>query len=984
MLIAAALVATPLAATGIEGFKHSSWTPEQGAPSNVVGIAQTPDGYLWIASAEGVFRFDGLSFESIPAPREARFANAIPTSVFADRDGRLWVGFNQNAGAAVYRAGRLHALSMPSPPPSILKFTQTADGALWASWGGQGDRLFRYRNDNWQVMDRRLNLPPGEIAAMASTADGSLWVTLGNSRADGTLARLLPGAARFQTEADRIGFTMLARAPDGALWISDRNATRMIRDAKGAPPVRPRLFPPVGGAAVPTLAFDRRGGIWGTTRGVGLFRLDPTTGTGVERLEVGRMLSSDATIDAFTDREGSIWVATDVGLDRYRPAAIARLSAIPADVQDGLKLARANDGTVFVAGSQALYALAPGGPARRIADGLGRVATLCPASDGGIWIAHGGSMTRYDATGSLTTSFALPPDPVAPTSCAQDRGGRLWIDGAGTIWVGTKARWQRAAADLQGGGALDIVADPDGSGVLVNTGHADLLKLDAVTSRGVPGPPLAIGALAALWTSRDGVYASGAKGIARIAGGRVQRIEATNNPWLVGVRGMALGKDGAAWFLVRLGIVRVAVRDLARGFAAPTTALPHRLFDSHDGYATRGQAISFRTPQVAATGDGRLIFATRAGPLLVDPADAVRSPLSPPVSIRSISVGSLVRRDPPASLTLPAGTHTVRIGFAVNSLAVPSRNRAFYRLEGQSGGWTAAGGRREATYTNLGPGRYRFQVIGVSADGVWNRRGQTQAIEIPPTFLQSWTFKLLCMALGLALLWVAYRIRLRFLAREIRSRLLDRLRERERVARDIHDTLLQSIQALMLRFQLAADGLPAGHPARGQLEEAMDRADDVIAEGRDRLSDLRRTEGLEDPEAALREIAGHQLAGTAIAITIRSSGTVRPIDAVAWDELASIAAEVLFNAARHAHASAMVAEIQYRSTGLTLRITDDGIGIPPHMAKEGRQGHFGIAGMRERAARIGGHFRIERRREGGTEVTVTVPAAMVYGSSRKR
>ena len=222
-----------------------------------------------------------------------------------------------------------------------------------------------------------------------------------------------------------------------------------------------------------------------------------------------------------------------------------------------------------------------------------------------------GAVASY--SGVLGQSVRLPPDPVAPTACAQDRSGRLWINGESALWMRENGSWRRHPVDLRGKGVLDIVADPNGEGIFVNTGDAALLRLDGVRHGRVPVARLGIGVVSTLWSAGGAVYASGAGGIARITGRRLQSVQSVSNPWLVGVRGMAIGADGAAWFLVRLGIARVPLLDLERGFAAPGKALAHRLFDTHDGYETRGQALSFRGAQVTPNRDGRILFATRAG-----------------------------------------------------------------------------------------------------------------------------------------------------------------------------------------------------------------------------------------------------------------------------------------------------------------------------------------------------------------------------------
>ncbi|KTF68351.1 MULTISPECIES: sensor histidine kinase [unclassified Sphingomonas] len=264
-------------------------------------------------------------------------------------------------------------------------------------------------------------------------------------------------------------------------------------------------------------------------------------------------------------------------------------------------------------------------------------------------------------------------------------------------------------------------------------------------------------------------------------------------------------------------------------------------------------------------------------------------------------------------------------------------------------------------------------------DAAARPNGAPQRIGTAPG-VQGWPFPLFGGAALVLVLWAVHRARLRFVARRIRSRLLDRLRERERVARDIHDSLLQAIQALMLRFQLVADSLPPGHPARRDLDTAMDEVDAVVAQGRDRLDELRRFGGFEDPAAALRAIADRQLGGSGVVPVFRSRGRPRPLDPLAWEALASIAAEWMLDIARHGHAAAMEVEIAYRAHGLALRIGDDGMGflLPP--VRDGGAGHPGVAKIHARAGRIGGSVRLSPRRGGGTLIVVTVAAPMVYRS----
>jgi signal transduction histidine kinase len=334
-------------------------------------------------------------------------------------------------------------------------------------------------------------------------------------------------------------------------------------------------------------------------------------------------------------------------------------------------------------------------------------------------------------------------------------------------------------------------------------------------------------------------------------------------------------------------------------------------------------------------------------------------------------------------LTLPEGASSLTIGYTAASLRIPEKVRFRTKLEDVDADWVDGGGHREAVYNNLGPGSYRFRVTAANEDGVWNTQGAALAFEIPPTFLQSWPFKVLVAAILLALLWFAYSLRLQAVVNRMRMRMAERMEERERIARELHDTLLQSVQGLTLRFQLAVDFLPAAAPARPVLEEAIDRADQVIAEGRDRVRDLR---SLQDApvEDVIADIVKRQAFDPGVEVAVTTTRTPRALDPLILDEVTRIASEAVFNIWRHASATRVAIDIGY-GTNFSLCFTDNGVGIAPDIADKGeKDGHFGLSGMRERAKKLRGWLAARRLPEGGTEVMLVVPGSIAYKAAKRR
>jgi signal transduction histidine kinase len=336
-------------------------------------------------------------------------------------------------------------------------------------------------------------------------------------------------------------------------------------------------------------------------------------------------------------------------------------------------------------------------------------------------------------------------------------------------------------------------------------------------------------------------------------------------------------------------------------------------------------------------------------------------------------------------LELPKRTASLQVDYTATSLAMPERVRFRYRLDGVDDAWVDAGTRRQAFYTNPAPGDYTFRVIAANHDGIWNKQGAAIRISVPPMFYQTRWFTALCIIAAGGIMWVIYMLRLKELGLHIRSRLHERHLERERIARELHDTLLQSIQGLILRFQAVAEGLPSGAASRDEMERVLDRADAALAEGRNRVLDLRSssTDG-DDLSEAFTKVAADLAIDHPAAFRVITEGTMQPLDPIVRDELFRIGREALVNAYRHADAEAIDVEIVHARDELRLRFMDNGRGIDTTVLDGGRPGHWGLSGMRERAERIGATLRVRSRQGSGTEVEVRMPAGSAYRPCLKK
>jgi len=339
---------------------------------------------------------------------------------------------------------------------------------------------------------------------------------------------------------------------------------------------------------------------------------------------------------------------------------------------------------------------------------------------------------------------------------------------------------------------------------------------------------------------------------------------------------------------------------------------------------------------------------------------------------------------------LPALTREVEFDYAALSLVSPEKVRFRYALWGADKDWHEVGARREAYYMGLRPGHYRFQVIACNNDGVWNKQGDMLDFSVAPAYYQTNWFRTLCAIAFSALLWAAYQFRVRQLRHQFEMTLDARVSERTRIARELHDTLLQSFQALLPLFQAAIYKLPEGAvDSRKTLEAAVDQASQAIGEGRDAVQGLRMSTVEQNDLAVAIRTVGEELAAaekeqTATAFEVLVEGTPRSLHPILRDEVYRLAVEALRNAFRHAAAQSVEVEIRYDEKFFRIRVRDNGKGIRAEvLGGEGREGHYGLTGMRERAKLVGGKLTIWTEVDNGTEIELIIPASRAYEKSAR-
>jgi ligand-binding sensor domain-containing protein/signal transduction histidine kinase len=957
-------------ATSLNQYVHNVWQVEDGLPqSYVTSIVQTRDGYLWLGTQEGLVRFDGTRFEvfdkrnteqikdnniqvlyedregtlwlgsegGLSCLRQGKFtsygkadglASDIVEAISEDHDGNLWIG--TLAGLSRFKDGVFTNYSKVSglAGESVLAICEDRQQNLWLGTDGGGLSLLK--DDRFTTYTAASGLAGNLVRSLCPDTDGNLWI----GTKDG-LSRFRDGAFTNYSSGRTTNYGLPSNSVTAIYQDKDRNV--WVGTDKGLSLYANGVFTPytsknaLSDNSVASICEDREGSLWVGTYGGGLNRLKDAR---FATLTTENGLGDNVARSILEDREGNIWMATRNGLSRLRDGKITTYTT-----QDGLadnsvlSLCEDSSGALWVGTSSGLTSIVHGQfityrPKQGLSDGT--VLSIVEGRDGALWIGTSAGLNRFE-NGKFkvyTTADGLTNDSV--WAMLVDRQGALWVatDGGGlNRFIDGKFTAVTRKEGLAGDEVYSIYEDADG----------------------------------ALWIGTAG-------GLNRLKDGKLATITSKDGLFDDLIFEMLDDSAGNFWMTCNKGVFRVPKAELDLFAEHRASTILCVSYGVADGMKSRECNGGFQ-PAGCRSRDGRLWFPTTRGVSVVDPLKIKINRQPPPVVIervfvdhQPVDVRGLARLEP--------GKEKFEFHFAGLSFLAPEKVRFKYRLEGFDSDWVDAGTRRDASYTNLRPGSYTFRVIACNNDLVWNETGASFQFRLAPHFYQAYWFYISCAIMLGLLAALLYRLRLR----QMRLRFAAVLVERNRIAREIHDTLTQGFVAIGFQLEAVASGLDESAGAHRHLRLAQKMVRTSLDEARRSVWEL-RAEALERMNLAdaLETIAREMTAGSDIEIRMQVRGKPRVLPSGVESDLLRVGQESLTNAARHGSPSRISIEIEYNEKSTRLRVADNGCGFDTSKAPSVRSGHFGLVGIRERAEQLGADLRVASVPGEGSVVEIVVP-----------
>lgn len=964
----------------ISQYGHTAWRIQDGdfngAPN---AIAQTTDGYLWIGTQNGLIRFDGVRF--VPwAPLKGKLLSNGIFSLLAGKDGSLWIGTSTNL-AHLQNGNLTNYLDANGRINSII---QSHDGRIWITRSRVHDDkgpLCEVKGTALRCYGKADGITSHYAVPLAEDTEGNLWIGSVN-----LLIRWRAGSSTVFTPTETrsgeglSGVQAIAAGSDGSIWSGiDRRGPGMgvQRWLNGVPsPHNPALSK--SALHVSALFVDRENALWIGTEDQGIFRLN---GDKVDQFSSADGLSSDSVSAIYEDTEGDIWIATTEGIDCLRNLRVTTFSTrqgLSANLVDSVLAAR--DGTIWIGNHGALDSLrgdrmisikSPNGLLRQ------QVTSMLEDHSGRLWVGIDDRLFVYENGNFDPIRRSNRAAIGAVIAITEDRTNNIWAEVLGDPGKLLRIQGREVVEELTEPRmpvASSLAADPQ-DGIWLGLVDGDLARyrhrrLETFSSENAARSPVR-----QILVRADGsVLAATSSGLTEWNNGALRTLTSQNGLPCNNLYGLVSDNSNSLWLYAECGLLKVADTELRKWWDNANAGAKAETFDVFDGARPWGTAFE---PHASRSPDGRLWFANQNVVQMIDPNHLEMNSLPPPVHIEQI-VADRVSYSADDQNNLPALTRDLQIDYTALSFIVPQKVRFRYRLENYDADWQEPGTRRQAFYSGLPPGKYRFHVIACNNDGVWNEQGAILDFSIAPMWYQTTLFRILCLLSLVVIGSILYRIRVQQIAKAIGIRFDERLSERTRMARELHDTFIQTIQGSKL---VVDDGLEQPldpekmRRALGQVSGWLEQA---IEEGRAALNSLRSSTTLRNELGpALRRAAESGVVPDGMTVSVSVIGDARELHPIVRDELYRIGNEAIQNAKTHSHGSRLSIDLTY-GHDLTLHVGDNGVGIDPDYAIGGKEGHHGLQGMRERATRIQGRLTILSSTEAGTDISVTVPGSVSF------
>jgi len=985
----------------VSQYLRESWGTEKGFPAGTVStIAQSADGYLWIGTDKGLVRFDGLSFRKFnqanPGSNPGSFAIGGIRTLLVDAQDNLWIllqdtelfryhngtfelsrGEAENGITAMGRgtagAALLSSLAMGTLTYSDNRFHTLSSASLLADatslvHGEVPDQRSSRFSWTYGNMPDRLAAPTSAVVSITQTADGKIWL--------GTQDRGL-----FHLEGSRISIASneladtqincLLPIQNSELWIG---TSKGLLRWNGSNVTRENVPSSLQHAEVLSMIRDRDGNLWvGTTRG--LLRLNAR---GVSSL----VRSTPAVTALFEDREGNIWIGDARGLERLRDSAFVTYSVPGLKSQSVGPLYAAPDEHIWLAPIEGgLRSLKEGEAGTVEVPGFAQDVVYSIAGSGNnLWLGRqrGGLTHLRYGDSSFTTKTYTQSDGLA-----QDSVTAVYESRDGTVWSGTLSG---GVSELRNGHFINYTT---ANGLASNTVSSIAEGQDGTMWFGTPSGVSAL--TKASWRSYgtpDGLssqdvncllvdstgilWIGTAEGLAFLNAHRIQVPQKVPESLRGQIYGMAEDRNGWLWVASANHVLQVKRSSLIEDSLNDVDVREYGITDGLLG--TEGAK---RYQSVVKDSHGRIWFSTNGGLSMVDPARATVDSAPALVHIEAVLAdGTPLSLKQP--IQVPSDRQRTTFRYVGLSLGNSERVRYRYKLEGFDHDWSEPVKEQEATYANLGARSYTFRVKASNSDGLWNGAEAAVAFQVEPTLWQTWWFRVSCLAAAALIVLLVYRVRLHQVTQLLNARFEERLAERTRIAQELHDTFLQGVLSVSMQLHVAVDQLPDDSPLRPALNRILQLSGQVVDQGRNMLRGLRSSiESAQDLKNSLSRIP-EELGKEGVDFRVVVEGASLPLRPAIRDDVYSIGREALVNAFRHSGATNIDVHLEYAPNQLRVLVQDDGGGIDPEVLHFGRDGHWGLSGMRERAERIGGTLRVLSRTGGGTEVELRVPSDIAF------